>query len=111
MHAYFMRSRAAREHEVLKKVETSSAEHGILASASPRDGSWQQQVHLLIARRMARARSDFLAGWRHASSSNGDSYDVRIFTRAQPEGACVRGCEVLGRTAPRSASGRVADGI
>ena len=93
------------------KVEASSAEHGAVASASPRDGSWQQQVHLLIAPRTAQVRSACLAGWRHASSSNGDSYDVRVFTCAQPEGACVHRCEVLGRTAPRSASGRVADGI
>ena len=109
MHTYCMPSRAAREHEVLMKVETSSAEHGAVASASPRHGSWQQQVHLLIARRTARVRSACLAGRRHASSSNGDSYDVRVFTRAQPEGACVRGCEVLERTAPRSAPRRVTD--
>ena len=114
VHAYCMPSRAAREHEVLMKVEASSAEHGAVASASPRDGSWQQQVHLLIARRTAQVRSACLAGWRHASSSNGDSYDVHFFTAAQ---ATARGYvhaapnEDFGRTAPRSASGCVADAI
>ena len=93
------------------EVEASCAEHGAVASASPRDGSWQLQVHLLIARRTARVRSGCLSGWRHASSLSGDSYEVRFFTRAQPEGACVRGCEICGRTAPRSASRRVADRI
>ena len=37
------------------KVEVSCAEHGSVASASHRDGSWQLQVHLLIARRAARS--------------------------------------------------------
>ena len=91
------------------KVEVSCAEHGSVASASHRDGSWQLQVHLLIARRAARSGLTVRSDRAHASRSNGESYEVRFFTRAQPEGACVRGCEVLGRTAPRSAPRRVAD--
>ena len=55
VHAYCMPSRAAREHEVLMKVEASSAEHGAVASASPRDGSWQEMLHVLIARRVAQS--------------------------------------------------------
>ena len=111
VHAYCMRSRAAREHEVLMKVEASSAEHRAAASASLRDGSWQQQAHLLITRRTARVRSGCQAGWRHASSSDGAGYDVRFFTRAQPEGVFVRVCDDLGLPAPHSAPRRVADRI
>ena len=102
---------SAREHEVLKKVEASSAEHRAAASASLRDGSWQQQAHLLITRRTARVRSGYLAGWRHASSSDGAGYEVRVFTRAQPEGVFVRVCDDLGLPAPHSAPRRVADRI
>ena len=111
MHAYCMPSRAAREHEVLMKVEASSAEHGAVASASPRDGSWQQQVHLLIARRAARSDLSVRSDRAHASRSNGEGYDVRFFTCAQPEGACVHRCEVRGRTASASAARRVPDEI
>jgi hypothetical protein len=37
------------------EVEASCAEHGAAASASPKDGCWQLQVHLIIARRAARS--------------------------------------------------------
>ena len=93
------------------KVEVSCAEHGSVASASPGDGSWQLQVHILITRRTARVRSGYLAGWRHASSSDGAGYEVRSFTRAQPEGVFVRVCDDLGLLAPHSARRRVADRI
>jgi hypothetical protein len=56
-------------------------------------------------------RSDCLAGWRHASSSNGEGSDIRFFTAAQPEGTCMPPNEDLGLPAPPSASGRVADRI
>jgi len=75
----------------------SCAEHGAVASASPRDGSWQLQVHLLIARRAARSDLTVRSDRVHASRSNGEGYDVRFFTCAQPEGgegACVHRCEV-----------------
>ena len=56
-------------------------------------------------------RSDCLAGWRHASSSNGEGSDIRFFTAAQPEGTCMPPNEDLGLPAPPSASRRVADRI
>ena len=90
VHACCMPSRAARAKEVLMEVEASCAEHGAVASASPRDGSWQLQVHLLIARRTARVRSGCLSGWRHASSLSGDSYEVRSSSRAHSPTGCVR---------------------
>ena len=96
------------------EVEASCAEHGAVASASPRDGSWQLQVHLLIARRAARSDLTVRSDRVHASRSNGEGYDVRFFTCAQPEGgegACVHRCEVRGRTASASAARRVPDGI
>ena len=54
------------------EVEASSAEHGAVASASPRDGSWQLQVHLLIARRTAQSDLTVKSDRAHASRSNGD---------------------------------------
>ena len=57
VHAYCMRSWAAREHEVLVKDDASCAEHGAVASASPRDSSCQEMLHLLIARRVGVRRS------------------------------------------------------
>ena len=76
----------------------SCAEHGAVASASPRDGSWQLQVHLLIARRAARSDLTVRSDRAHASRSNGEGCDVRFFTCARPEGACVHRCDVRGRT-------------
>ena len=93
------------------KVEVSCAEHGSVASASHRDGSWQLQVHLLIARRAARSGLTVRSDRAHTSRSNGESYEVRFFTRAQPEGACVRRREVRGRTASAPAVGSAPDGI
>ena len=93
------------------EVEVSCAKHGAVASASPRDGTWQLQVHLLIARRAARSGLTVRSDRAHASRSNGESYEVRFFTRAQPEGACVRRCEILGRSALASAVRRAPDGI
>ena len=55
VHACCTPSRAARAKEMLMEVETSRAEHEAVASASPRDGSCQLQVHLLIARHAARS--------------------------------------------------------
>jgi hypothetical protein len=55
VHACCTLSRAARAKEVLIEVDASCAEHGAAASASPKDGSWQLQVHLIIARRAARS--------------------------------------------------------
>ena len=45
------------------------------------------------------------------SRSNGESYEARSFTCAQPEGACMHRCEVLGRSASASAVRRAPDGI
>ena len=111
VHACCTPSRAARAKEVLMEVEASCAEHGTAASASPRDGSWQLQVHLLIARRAARSDLTVRSDRAHASRSNEEGYDVRFFTCAQPEGACVHRCEVHGRPASASAVRRVPDGI
>jgi len=83
VHACCMPSRAARAKEVLMEVEASCAEHGAVASASPRDGSWQLQVHLLIARRTARVRSGCLSGWRHAWRVIESSVEGRVFTCAR----------------------------
>jgi hypothetical protein len=96
------------------EVKASCAEHGAVASASLRDGSWQLQVHVLIARRAARSdltvRSD--RGYTpHASTEGVTTYEVRSFTCAQPEGACVHRRNVLGRSASASAVRRVPDGI
>ena len=55
VHACCTLSRAARAKEMLMQVEVSCAKHGAVASASPRDGNWQLQVHLLIARRAAQS--------------------------------------------------------
>ena len=93
------------------KVEVSCAEHGSVASASHRDGSWQLQVHLLIARRAARSGLTVRSDRAHASRSNGESYEVRFFTRAQPEGACVRAYDVCGWAASPSAVRRAPDRI
>jgi hypothetical protein len=111
VHACCMPSRAVREHEVPMVVKASCAEHGAVASASPRDGSWQQQVHVLIARRTTRSDLAVRSDRVHASRSNEEGYEVRSFTCAQPEGACVHRCEVRGRTASASAVRRVPDGI
>ena len=111
VHACCMPSRAAIAKEVLMEVEASCAEHGAVASASPRDGSWQLQVHLLIARRAARSDLTVRSDRAHASRSNGEGCDVRFFTCARPEGACVHRCDVRGRTASASAVRRVPDGI
>ena len=83
VHACCMPSRAALAKEVLMEVEASCAEHGAVASASPRDGSWQLQVHLVIARRTARVRSGCLSGWRHAWRVIESSVEGRVFTCAR----------------------------
>ena len=93
------------------KVKASCAEHETVASASPRDGIWQLQVHVLIARRTARSDLAVRSDRGHASRSNGEGYKVRFFTRAQPEGVCVRRCEVHGRSASASAVRRAPDRI
>ena len=111
VHACCTLSRAARAKEVLMEVEVSCAKHGAIASASPRDGTWQLLVHLLIARRAARSGLIVRSDRAHASRSNGEGYNVRFFTCAQPEGTCVHRCEVRGRTASASAARRVPDGI
>ena len=81
-----------------------------MALASLRGDIWKQQAHLLITRRTAQVtyRSHltvWLAGDTPPARTETAIYDVRVFTRAQSEGACVRGCEVLGRTAPATAFG------
>ena len=111
VHACCTLSRAARAKEVLMEVEVSCAKHGAIASASPRDGTWQLLVHLLIARRAARSGLIVRSDRAHASRSNGEGYNVRFFTCAQPEGTCVHRCEVRGRTASASAARRVPNGI
>jgi hypothetical protein len=93
------------------EVKASCAEHGAVASASLRDGSWQLQVHVLIARRAARSDLTVRSDRVHASRFNGRGYEVRSFTCAQPEGACVHRRNVLGRSASASAVRRVPDGI
>jgi hypothetical protein len=111
VHACCMVSRAAREHKMIIEAESSCAEQIAVASASPRDGSWQQLLHVLNARRTARSDLAMRSDRAHASRLNGDRYEVRFFTRAQPEGACVHRCDVLGRSASASAVRRVPDRI
>ena len=96
---------------MLLEAEPTSAEHASVASASLRGDTWQLQVQVSIARRTARSDLTVRSDRAHASHSNGESYETRSFTRAQPEGACVRRSEVLGRTASASAVRSAPDGI
>ena len=76
---------------MLSEVEPTSAEHVYVASASLRGDTWQLQVHASIARRTTRSDLTVRSDRVHASRLNGDRYETRFFTRAQPEGPCVRG--------------------
>ena len=88
---------------MLSEVKQTSAEHVYVASASLRGDTWQLQVHASIARRTTRSDLTVRSDRADASRSNGESYETRSFTCAQPEDACVHRCEVLGRTASASA--------
>ena len=86
MNAFCMTSWAAREQEVLIKVEASCAEHGTVASASLQDSSWQQQVHVLIART---ARSDLtVRSWLATRLQ----LERRGFRHPLLHGGTARGC-------------------
>ena len=96
---------------MLSKVKQTSAEHISVASASLRGDTWQLQVQVSISRRTARSDLTVRPDRAHASRSNGESYEARSFTCAQPEGACVHRCEVVGRSASASAVRSAPDGI
>ena len=76
---------------MLLAAEPISAEHASVASASLRGDTWQLQVHASIAQRTTRSDLTVRSDRVHASRLNGDRYETRFFTRAQPEGPCVRG--------------------
>ena len=96
---------------MLLAAEPISAEHASVASVSLRGDTWQLQVHASIARRTTRSDLTVRSDRADASRSNGESYETRSFTCAQPEDACVHRCEVLGRTASASAVRSAPDGI
>jgi hypothetical protein len=96
---------------MLAEVKSTSAEHASVASASLKAGTWQLQVHDSIARRTAQSDLTVRSDRADASRSNGESYEARSFTCAQPEDACMHRCEVLGRSASASGVRSAPDGI
>ena len=96
---------------MLTEVEASCAEHGAVTSASPRDGSWQLQVHLLIARRTAQSDLTVRSDRVHASRSNGECYEDRVFTNARAGTVSVRPSAERTHRSLCASYNRVPDGI